>query len=139
MAADTTDASALKAFNHIALAAPDISASDFREEIAPNIRGLADRFTIYASKTDLAMDASRTANEWDPLGDVNTESQKSGELPYVDFIDATEIANKSWFSVGHAYYGDMPELITDIRSLLRDVPAGERKLGRSGRNYVMRP
>lgn len=139
MVSNPTDAASFNKFHHIALAAPDISAKTFREDIAPQIQGLADRFTIYASKADLAMDVSRKANDWDPLGDVNRESTQAGALPFVDFIDATEISRKSWFSVGHAYYGDMPELIRDVRDLFHDVPTSSRRLTQSGSIFLLQP
>lgn len=129
----------LKSLHHIALAAPDINAETFRRKIAPAISGLANRFTVYASTGDLAMDVSREVNQWEPLGDVSDESVKAGALSYVDFIDASEIAGDSWFSVGHAYYGDMPELIRDVRDLFRDVPTSSRRLTQSGTIYLLRP
>ncbi len=38
-------------FNEVILTAPDIDAETFKLAIAPRITGIADRFTVYASKT----------------------------------------------------------------------------------------
>lgn len=129
----------MKSLKQIALAAPDINGETFPESVAPAIRDLADRFTVYAASNDAAMLASREANGWDPLGDVNPISSRAGLLSYVDYIDATAVSKDSWFSIGHAYYGDMPELIRDLKELLQGEPAAKRGLRREASTYLLKP
>ena len=126
-------------FYQIALAAPDLEARDFLERIAPRIRGFAERFTVYASDTDKALALSEGANQWRSLGRLNVHSEQVARLPYVDFIDATGFPDDSWFGANHSYYGDMPQIINDMRSVFRGDSASNRGLQTRGSLYLIAP
>jgi esterase/lipase superfamily enzyme len=107
-------------FNQIVLAAPDIDADVFRGEIAPNIMNKAKRITIYTSKTDLALVASRYFNSRKPLGDSNFGSLS---LAGIDTIDATSVDSSL---LGHSYYGSNVSVLDDIASLLSGKALNDR-------------
>jgi esterase/lipase superfamily enzyme len=99
-------------FNQVVLAAPDIDAEVFRKEIAPNIKDKARRITLYTSKTDLALVASRYFNARSALGD---SSHGAIALAGIDTIDATSVDSSL---LGHSYYGSNVNVLDDISNLL---------------------
>ena len=107
-------------FNQVVLAAPDIDAQVFRNEIAPRITNKANRFTLYTSKSDLALVASRFFNSSGRLGD-----SREGPIavPGIDTIDATDVDTSL---LGHSYYGSNASVLDDIASLLLGKPLSER-------------
>lgn len=108
-------------FNQVVLAAPDIDATVFREEIAPKITKTAKRVTLYTSQTDLALLASRYFNAGDRVGD---SSQGVISFPGIEVIDATEIDSSL---LGHSYYGSNIQVLDDIANLFRNTPLADRK------------
>lgn len=107
-------------FNQVVLAAPDVDAEVFRNEIAPHIVTKAKRTTLYTSKTDLALIASRYFNQGARLGDSGPEVVT---YPGIDTIDATTIDSSL---LGHSYYGSNITVLTDVGHLLRDEPLAQR-------------
>lgn len=107
-------------FNQVVLAAPDIDADVFRNSIAPRITNKANRFTLYTSKNDLALVASRFFNSSGRLGD-----SREGPIavPGIDTIDASDIDTSL---LGHSYYGSNTSVLDDIASLLLGKPLTER-------------
>jgi esterase/lipase superfamily enzyme len=108
-------------FNQVVLAAPDIDATVFREEIAPRITKTAKRVTLYTSQTDLALLASRYFNAGDRVGD---SSRGVLSIPGIEVIDATEIDSSL---LGHSYYGGNIQVLDDIANLFRNKPLTDRK------------
>lgn len=117
-------------FNQVVLAAPDIDARVFREEIAPRITSKANRITLYTSKNDLALVASRFFNSGSRLGD-----SRDGPVavPGIDTIDATDIDTSL---LGHSYYGSNASVLDDISSLLLGKPLSERSYLRMQSNVT---
>lgn len=107
-------------FNQVVLAAPDIDAQVFRNEIAPRITNKARRVTLYTSKNDLALVASRFFNASGRLGDSR---QGPIAVPGIDTIDATDVDTSL---LGHSYYGSNASVLDDIASLLLGKPLSER-------------
>lgn len=107
-------------FNQVVLAAPDIDAQIFRNEIAPRITNKARRVTLYTSKNDLALVASRFFNASGRLGDSR---QGPIAVPGIDTIDATDVDTSL---LGHSYYGSNASVLDDIASLLLGKPLSER-------------
>lgn len=107
-------------FNQVVLAAPDIDADVFLNRIAPQIVGKAKRTTLYTSQSDLALVASRYFNNGTRAGD-------SGErivlYPGIDTIDATAVDSSL---LGHSYYGSNISVLSDLGSLLRNLPIQNR-------------
>jgi esterase/lipase superfamily enzyme len=107
-------------FNQVVLAAPDIDAEVFKREIAPNIVAKANRTTLYTSKTDLALIASRFFNQGSRLGDSGPEIVT---FPGIETIDATTVDSSL---LGHSYYGSNVSVLTDVGYLLRNQPITRR-------------
>jgi len=104
-----------KIFNEVILAAPDVDARVFQEEIAPKLTGLAQHVTLYASQNDVALMASRAVNGYPRAGDVGANILI---LNGIDTIDVTQIDTSL---VGHAYYGDNTTVISDIYALMQNA------------------
>ncbi|XZE20939.1 alpha/beta hydrolase [Pirellulaceae bacterium SH449] len=117
-------------FNQVVLAAPDIDSRVFREDIAPRITSKANRITLYTSKNDLALVASRFFNSGSRLGD-----SRDGPVavPGIDTIDATDIDTSL---LGHSYYGSNASVLDDISSLLLGKPLSERSYLRMQSNVT---
>jgi esterase/lipase superfamily enzyme len=112
-------------FNQVVLAAPDVDAEVFKRDIAPNIVSKANRMTLYTSKTDLALIASRFFNQGMRLGDSGPEIVT---FPGIETIDATTVDSSL---LGHSYYGSNISVLTDVGQLLRNEPI-------TGRSYLRR-
>ncbi len=108
------DASMPPLLNQVVLAAPDIDADLFRNQIAPRIVGKAQQFTLYASDHDLALKASRYFNAGIRAG----ETAANLEIPGIKIIDATGL-DTSLF--GHTYYGGS-SVLNELRQLVHAVP-----------------
>jgi esterase/lipase superfamily enzyme len=109
-------------FREIILAAPDIDAEVFRRDLAPALRQAGQRVTLYASSTDLALQASKKVHGYARAGD-------SGEgllvMPGVETIDATGVDQSA---LAHSYFVESKPVIRDILDLMRHgLPAGRRE------------
>jgi esterase/lipase superfamily enzyme len=102
------------------LAAPDINRTVFQNDVAPRLKAMAARATLYASREDRALKASREFAGASALGDA---TGAIGVFDGMDSIDATE-AGTSF--LGHSDYGDSPALLRDIRAILAGSPAARR-------------
>lgn len=106
-------------FAQTILTAPDVDVDVFRE-LAERCRTLAERMTLYASKTDKAMLVSRAVNGHPRAGDA-----ESGLIVMdgLDTIDATDIDTSL---IGHGYYGDNRTVLSDLFYAIRGLAPGER-------------
>lgn len=113
-------------FNQIFLAAPDIDVDDFKEEIAPAIKQIADRITVYASSKDEAL----TVSGWD----ITHEYPRLGLLTKtilpivgIEMVDASELgdvlADKDFLN--HSYLG---ALLKDVREAMSGASLKVRSL-----------
>ncbi len=115
------------------LAAPDIDRRYFVSELMPKISRLTNT-TIYASENDQALNLSSNIHEAPRLGNPPPDPRT---LDQVEFIDASRL--KTSF-VGHSYYGDQTNIISDMFYIVhRGLPAEKRaalvKVGQQGRHY----
>lgn len=102
-------------FHQIILAAPDFDRDGFAN-VAKEIKGLANGVTLYASKNDWALAASRKVNGGLPrAGDV-----PDGGPLVTDGVDTIDITSVSTDSLGlnHSGYAENNELLTDVRLLV---------------------
>lgn len=106
-------------FNQVVLAAPDIDADIFKTRIAPRIHDKMRRCTVYTSKTDLALLASRYFNAGVRAG----ESISMEDLHGVEVVDASGIDTSL---IGHSYYGEQ-SLLADLNELLLETPISSRQ------------
>lgn len=105
-------------FNQVVLAAPDIDADIFQNRIAPRILDKVQRCTVYTSKTDLALLASRYFNAGQRVGEASSDLSVDG----IDVIDASGVDTSL---LGHSYYGEQ-SIIGDLGELLRARPISDR-------------
>jgi esterase/lipase superfamily enzyme len=110
-----------KLFNQVILAAPDIDADDFRNNIAPAVQKTARGMTLYASSHDEALLASQFIHRQPRAGDAGDGLTV---LAGIDTIDVTAI-DQSFF--GHSYYGSSHPVLNDLKALLMGaVPPRDR-------------
>jgi len=113
----------LPRFKQVVLAAPDINADVFREQIAPRFAILKLPVTLYASANDKAMRASYSFASWQRIGDIR---------PPVSAIDGMELIDASSVTMnfmGHDYFASNRMLLTDIATLIK---TGQRAKNRGG-------
>ncbi|PQJ27007.1 hypothetical protein BSZ35_18590 [Salinibacter sp. 10B] len=105
----------------VILAAPDIDADVFVEQILPRLSAPDTRITIYASAQDNALSISRLFNGNERLG---ARALDLGE--HVDFVDVSGAGDDM---LGHAYFADSNHVIRDLyRLLIEGLGARERSL-----------
>lgn len=110
-------------FQKVILTAPDIDADVFKQEIAPAMLKSKAHITLYASSNDKALIASKVVHGHPRAGD---SGEKLVVLPGIDTIDASA-ANTGL--LGHSYFAESLDVITDIFDLLN---SGEKAANRSG-------
>lgn len=113
----------LPRFKQVVLAAPDINADVFREQIAPRLARLSLPVTLYASKNDKAIRSAYRFSSWDRIGDIRGPVVG---VPGMDFIDAS---NVSMNFIGHDYVASNRVLLTDIATMIK---TGGRAKDRGG-------
>jgi esterase/lipase superfamily enzyme len=96
-------------FNQVVLAAPDIDAETFRDDIAPRILPASSRVTLYASSKDSALLASKAFHGYARAGD-------SGEKAVV--VDGMDTIDVSTVSSTHSYIGDNGFVLDDLGLVL---------------------
>lgn len=121
-------------FNQVILAAPDIDASVFEQNIVPAIRGTAKRITLYVSSNDFALQKSRELRQWD-----YPRAGEAGDgiivINGIDTIDASRIKTDL---LGHSYYAETVPLLYDIFHLLvNGLSPNKRNLRSQKKNNVL--
>jgi len=106
-------------FHEIVLAAPDIDARVFRNDLAPRIVGnrVCHRITLYASSKDLALQASKGVHGDPRAGD------SGDDLVVMDGIDTIDVTDLRSILLGHSYIGDNDSVLNDLRALLLEHAA----------------
>jgi esterase/lipase superfamily enzyme len=117
------------AFHKLVLAAPDVDAGLFVNKHGRQLAAFHSGLTVYASNSDRALDLSRKVNDYNPLGQINSDSLAGAREKLYDLVDVSTLAS-NWFDTGHLYYGDLPEMIHDLQLLFRGILAQDpaRKL-----------
>jgi esterase/lipase superfamily enzyme len=98
-------------FNQIVLTAPDIDADTF-VQLAAAVARSAERTTLYASGSDVALTLSKRLNAYRRAGDTRPAVLV---VPGIDTVDVTAVDSDF---VGHYYYGDNRSVISDVFLLL---------------------
>jgi esterase/lipase superfamily enzyme len=102
--------------NELFLNAPDYEAQAFKL-IAKNIKKITNHITIYCSKNDKAMTASKIFNKNDRLGDCTN-------IDEVDVINVSAI-DDSALGLGHGYYSSR-SILNDMFLTLLGIDAKQR-------------
>lgn len=113
----------LPRFKQVVLAAPDINADVFREQIAPRLARLSLPVTLYASKNDKAIRSAYRFSSWDRIGDIRGPVVG---VPGMDFVDASNVTMNF---IGHDYVASNRVLLTDIATMIK---TGGRAKDRGG-------
>lgn len=101
-------------FENVILAAPDFDAGLFAEQLAPRLRPLAKRWTVYASDRDSALNFSTRLNGAKRLGLPLTLVEG------VDTVDASGIEVTPWSVPDfHSYFATKKQVIKDFIAVLR--------------------
>ena len=118
-------------FGEVIFAAPDIDAREFRSIVAPAIVGTAERFTLYASSRDRALRVSKVLHDYPRAGDSGEE------LTIVDGIETIDASVIDTSLLGHSYFADAIQLVSDLLSVIREgLPPSDRSLEPRARGGV---
>ena len=119
--------------NQIVLAAPDIDVGVFRQ-LAEDFRDKAERYTLYTSPNDKAIELSRRFHDSPRAG---------GSVVLVDGIDTIDASAVETSFLAHSYFGD--SILLDIFSLVRNGLPPELRFGlreensEAGKYWVFEP
>jgi esterase/lipase superfamily enzyme len=112
-------------FDNVIMAAPDVNAYTFTDQLWPAIKQAAKRFTLYASSDDRALITSKKAkgaNDFNRLGEAGA---KLVVIPGLDTVDASGIDTSL---LGHSYESCKP-VMDDVTLMIKKGFAPlERKL-----------
>jgi esterase/lipase superfamily enzyme len=112
-------------FGNIILAAPDFDARKFTEQVAPEVKSLAERWTIYASDKDAALKASKLLR----LDTSQRLGQPLAVVDGMDTVDASGFEVTPWnLSENHSYFSTKLRVIKDVRAVLRGLAPKAREL-----------
>lgn len=100
-------------YNQVILAAPDIDAQDFVEELAPKMKDCAKRMTLYASSEDKALQVSRGKN-----ASIIRLGESGDLITCADGMDTVDASNTDPSFLGHGYFANTSALINDIFQLI---------------------
>jgi esterase/lipase superfamily enzyme len=120
----------LPVLNQVVMAAPDVNATKFRNNIVDRIKDAARNFTLYASSRDIALLGSEILRQSDytRLGQGGDDRQVFPDIETIQTIDASELPGQALFllELGHSYYVD-PNVMQDLKYLLETpTPARQR-------------
>lgn len=107
----------------VLLAAADINAVMFEEQIAPRLEALQLNVTMYASASDNALNMSKAFQGYSRAGDI--DKGLPVRVKTIEIIDATGVQT-DWLA--HSYVASSITLLTDMEKLFR---TGTRAGGRS--------
>ena len=105
----------LRVFKEIILAAPDIDADVFRNEIAPALIASNSAVTLYASSNDEALIASKKVNGAPRAGDSGAGLVV---IKGMETIDATNVDTNLFWGLRHAYVADNRNVLSDLYYLI---------------------
>lgn len=106
------------------LAAPDINAEIFKDEILPRLSEMrGTRTTIYASSSDVALIASKVVHGFRRVGESS-----GGVLVFkgMDTVDASN-ASPSMRNLGHSYLVDSTSVIKDLHAIIASKLAAKAR------------
>lgn len=108
-------------FGQIFLAAPDVDAKVFRD-LAKVYEKLSTRTTLYVSAKDKALASSGIVHDY-PRAGFNPP------VMIVQGIDTIETSRIDLSFLGHGYFADARDLLSDIHTLLEHDTPPERRFG----------
>lgn len=112
--ADEMTAADKPLFNQIVLTAPDIDREVFLD-LAQRMKKAGSQVTLYASKNDKALQASKLYSGFPRAGDATGAPIVA---PGIFTIDASAVTT-DYFGLNHDFFADKKSVLTDVTSLLR--------------------
>ncbi|HBE71982.1 MAG TPA: hypothetical protein DDW52_27905 [Planctomycetaceae bacterium] len=110
-----------KAIDHLVMAAPDVDFETFTSRYVDHLNRVARRRTLYFSGGDRALWVSQFLHGGQRVGLKGAYASLRG-------IEAIDIGEQSFFSLGHSYYGSEPAVIDDLAAvLLEDKRPSDRR------------
>ena len=108
----------------VILAAPDIDARVFKQDIAPSLAAAGRPVTLYASSKDKALVLSNQIHGYPRAGD-----SKNGVVvvPGVETIDASAVDTDDFW--GHGYFADDRSVLGDIFNLIHNNLRADQRFG----------
>lgn len=101
-------------FNQIVLTAPDIDREVFLD-LAQRMRKTGSQVTLYASKNDKALQASKLYSGFPRAGDATGAPIVA---PGIFTIDASAVTT-DYFGLNHDFFADKKSVLSDVTALLR--------------------
>ncbi|WER48610.1 alpha/beta fold hydrolase [Cupriavidus sp. WKF15] len=115
------DPTIVRRIKEVILAAPDIDADVFVEQIAPGLAQLGAPVTLYASSNDRALMASKQVHGGARAGEAGDR------LVVCQGIETVDASNTDTGLIGHSYFGDRRSVLADMFYVVRnDVRAAQR-------------
>jgi esterase/lipase superfamily enzyme len=111
--ADEMTAGQKPLFNQIVLTAPDIDREVFLD-LAQRIRKSGAQITLYASRNDKALQASKSYNGFPRAGDATGAPVVA---PGIYTIDASAVTT-DYFGLNHDFFASQRTVLDDLRTLL---------------------
>jgi len=105
------------------LAAPDIDAQIFKDQIANKILNKGVRFTVYASNDDKALKGSKKIHKFPRLGD------SGGGLVILEGLQTIDATGKDAGFADHAYFAENNSVLSDIWYLINNDLSAEERFG----------
>lgn len=124
--------------SEIILAAPDIDAAVFKNDIAPQLAQARNPVTLYASSDDLALAASKAVHGYARAGDSGPGMQI---VAGVETIDATAVDTGF---VKHMYFAEKRSALSDMFYLIHNQARADQRFldpvdTPAGRYWMFRP
>ena len=110
-------------FKAVILTAPDIDADVFKNQIAPKMLESEVHITLYASSNDKALLASKELHGNPRAGD------SGGQLVILDGIETIDASDANTGFLGHSYFAESRDIITDIFQIFKDGTKAHKRKG----------
>jgi esterase/lipase superfamily enzyme len=113
-------------FDNVIMAAPDVNAYTFTDQVWPAIKNAAKHFTLYASSDDQALVTSKKskgANDFDRLGEAGPK------IVVVSGLDTVDASGIDTSLLGHSYVDSCKPVMNDLQLIIeKGLAPLERKL-----------
>lgn len=110
-------------FQSVILCAPDFDSELFRDQIAAEVRPLAEQWVVYTSDKDIALSASEEINAAPRLGQPVTYAEG------YEIIDASGLEVTPWsLPETHSYYATKQKVLDDMVSVIKGLLPDKRGL-----------
>jgi esterase/lipase superfamily enzyme len=120
IAADAERKSGVR-FGQFFLAAADVDVDKFKQ-LAHAYREVAARATLYVSKRDLAVEASRWLHQFPRVGLMPP-------VTVIDGLDTINVTNSDLTFLGHGYVADSRDVLVDMHTLIHHNAPPDQRFG----------